>query len=54
MHKETREYLLNLKDDGGDESWLEEVWDGTAEDDVAVTRLQTLAMTKHWWGAEQD
>lgn len=52
MRKETREYLLNLKDDDGDDSWLKEVWDGSAEDDIALTTAQTLAMTKRWWGMD--
>lgn len=52
MQKETREYLLKLKDDGGDGSWLADVWDGSADEDLSTS--QTLDMTKRWWGAEQD
>mgnify|MGYP006947039246 CR=1 FL=1 len=54
MRKETREYLLSLKDDGGDGSWLKNVWDGSAEDDDILTTSQTLDMTKHWWATEQN
>lgn len=54
MRKETREYLLKLKNDGGDDSWLEEVWDGSVEEDIALNTSQTLAITKRWWGTIQD
>ena len=54
MHKETRECLLKLKDDGGDDSWIDEVWDGSADEDETLTASQTLDMTKRWWDAEQD
>lgn len=54
MCKETREYLLNLKDDGGDDSWIDEVWDGSADEDDVITLSQTLDMTKRWWDAEQN
>lgn len=54
IRKETREYLLNLKDDGGDDSWIDEVWDGSADEDDAITLSQTLDMTKRWWATEQN
>lgn len=54
MCKETRKYLLKLKDDGGDDSWIDEVWDGSADEDDVITLSQTLDMTKRWWDAEQN
>lgn len=53
MHKETRKYLLELRD-GGDDSWLDEVWVGSADEDETFTTSQTLDMTKRWWDAEQN